>query len=87
MNRRGFLASILAAGVAPAVVGSGILMPVRKLLVPDQRIDLSEEALEQALIDIQAMTDERGIALNVKSMMWPEIKAWYERAYPAKEWA
>lgn len=29
MNRRGFLSAILAAGVAPAVVGSGILMPVR----------------------------------------------------------
>lgn len=35
MNRRGFLAGILAAGVAPAVVGSGILMPTRKLVTPD----------------------------------------------------
>lgn len=34
MNRRGFLKGILAAGVAPAVVGSGILMPVRKLIMP-----------------------------------------------------
>ena len=34
MNRRSFLASILAAGVAPAVIGSGILMPVRKLIDP-----------------------------------------------------
>lgn len=33
MTRRGFLAGmagILAAGVAPAVIGSGILMPVRQ---------------------------------------------------------
>lgn len=30
-TRRGFLATILAAGVAPAAVGSGILMPVRPL--------------------------------------------------------
>lgn len=29
MNRRGFLKSILAAGVAPAFVGSSILMPVK----------------------------------------------------------
>jgi len=29
MKRRGFLAGILAAGFAPAVVGSGILMPVK----------------------------------------------------------
>lgn len=38
MNRRGFLrgiAGILAAGVAPAVIGSNILMPVRKILLPD----------------------------------------------------
>lgn len=34
MQRRSFLASILAAGVAPAAVGSSILMPVRKLVVP-----------------------------------------------------
>lgn len=35
MNRRSFLKSILAAGVAPAVIGSGILMPVKKLWTPD----------------------------------------------------
>ena len=32
MNRRGFLQAILAAGVAPAFVGSSILMPVRGLI-------------------------------------------------------
>lgn len=32
MDRRGFLKSILAAGVAPAFVGSSVLMPVRKIL-------------------------------------------------------
>lgn len=31
MQRRGFLAGILAAGFAPAAVGSGILMPVKKV--------------------------------------------------------
>ena len=31
MKRRGFLGAILAAGVAPAAVGSGILMPVKKI--------------------------------------------------------
>lgn len=33
-TRRGFLQAILAAGVAPAVVGSGVLMPVRKIIDP-----------------------------------------------------
>lgn len=32
MNRRGLLAGILAAGFAPAAIGSGILMPVRRIL-------------------------------------------------------
>jgi hypothetical protein len=36
MNRRGFLGSILAAGYAPAAIGSGVLMPVRKVWVPEQ---------------------------------------------------
>lgn len=31
MQRRGFLAGILAAGFAPAAIGSGILMPVKKI--------------------------------------------------------
>ena len=34
MNRRGFLGSILAAGFAPAFVGSGVLMPVRQIILP-----------------------------------------------------
>lgn len=34
MNRRSFLQSILAAGVAPAFVGSSILMPVRTVWTP-----------------------------------------------------
>lgn len=35
-TRRGFLGSILAAGMAPAAIGSGILMPVRKIIAPPQ---------------------------------------------------
>jgi hypothetical protein len=34
IKRRGFLGAILAAGVAPAFVGSSILMPVRKIIAP-----------------------------------------------------
>lgn len=33
-TRRGFLGAILAAGVAPAFVGSNVLMPVKKLWTP-----------------------------------------------------
>jgi hypothetical protein len=35
MNRRGFLASILAAGVAPAAIGSGVLMPIKRIVLPE----------------------------------------------------
>lgn len=35
IQRRGFLAGILAAGVAPAFVGSKILMPVKTLVSLD----------------------------------------------------
>lgn len=34
MNRRGFLKGVLATGIAPAVIGSGILMPVRAIAMP-----------------------------------------------------
>jgi hypothetical protein len=34
MNRRSFLGAILAAGFAPAAIGSGVLMPARPLWRP-----------------------------------------------------
>lgn len=33
-TRRGLLAGILAAGFAPAAIGSGVLMPVRAIVLP-----------------------------------------------------
>ena len=46
MNRRSFItgiAGILAAGYAPAFVGSNVLMPVRKIWTPEGRfVDVSE---------------------------------------------
>ena len=35
MQRRGFLGAMLAAGMAPAVVKSGVLMPVRPAIITD----------------------------------------------------
>lgn len=37
LNRRGFLAGILSVAVAPAIVKAEILMPVRKIILPDWR--------------------------------------------------
>jgi len=42
MNRRGFLGSILAAGYAPAAISSGVLMPLGKVWVPNQRMTATE---------------------------------------------
>lgn len=50
IKRRGFLGAILAAGVAPAFVGSQILMPVRKIIVPDQQI--AAEPLPEIIPDV-----------------------------------
>lgn len=48
-TRRGFLGAMLAAGVAPAFVGSSVLMPLRRVWVPDDADRL------------QAMLDQGGI--------------------------
>ena len=34
IQRRGFLGAILAAGIAPAFVRAGVLMPVKEIWVP-----------------------------------------------------
>lgn len=37
MNRREFLGAILKAGIAPAIIGSGIIMPIRSIAAPEQK--------------------------------------------------
>lgn len=44
MQRRGFLASILAAGVAPAFVGARVLMPVKSIVAPAPGIALLDDS-------------------------------------------
>lgn len=61
MNRRGFLGAILAAGVAPAAIGSGILMPVR-LVEPAYveievlRVDLAAQRITRLPADAERIT-------------------------------
>ena len=54
MNRRGFLSSILAAGIAPAAIGSGVLMPVRKIWTPENNLLKAEMIIQEALITLEA---------------------------------
>lgn len=63
MNRRGFLQAILSSATAPYVITTaGVLMPVKKLLVPD----LTETSLEELLLKIAAYRDDRGIPIAIK---------------------
>lgn len=50
MNRRSFLGAILAAGMAPAVIRSGVLMPIRDLWTPSRKFS------ELTLAEIIAVT-------------------------------
>lgn len=52
MNRRGFMKSILAAGVAPYVVTTaGVLMPVRRLWKPPTLVAFGENTVEYFIQD------------------------------------
>lgn len=44
MNRRGFLIGLAAGIAAPAIVRPGILMPIKKVLVPEIPLTLNERS-------------------------------------------
>lgn len=57
LNRRGFLGAMLAAGIAPLIVKAGVLMPVKKIVVPrdyDALIDLLESRIRNAEATMRA---------------------------------
>lgn len=57
MNRRGFMKAILAAGAAPYVqTAAGVLMPVRKLVVP-------EYGMSPALVALDALRELERVML------------------------
>lgn len=70
-TRRGFLGAILAAGVAPAVVKSGLLMPTRALIAPSQEL-----AIPKIAVDVRYA---RGF--TVPTALWPGVEAWYRKVY------
>lgn len=54
MNRRGFLAGILAAGVAPMAVRAGVLMPVREIqTVSGLQMLMQAQRARDQLIELQ----------------------------------
>lgn len=70
MNRRGFLSSILAAAVAPAIVRADSLMRV----IPLETTILLETG-------VGGVTN-----VSVNSLLWPGVNAWwgnkYKESYP-----
>lgn len=69
MNRRSFLQGILAAGVAPAFIGSKVLMPIKELSLPEKEIIVTSgnqlltisQITKRALIVLQEQINLAGI--------------------------
>lgn len=71
MERRGFLRAILAAGVAPAFVGSKILMPVKALVLPEWWVE--SEIHDSISIGYQPGADMTEIIAAVLAARMPQI--------------
>lgn len=67
MNRRGFLASILAAGIAPAVVKAGSLMRVEPI------VRVTNWALVMELINRRMDEASRDMAERLNEMLWSDV--------------
>ena len=73
-SRRSFIASILAAGYAPAAIGSGVLMPVRQLVA--QPIFRGTPGLYNDLIIVFDDPLAMRIAVSAEAM---QFAAWTDR--------
>lgn len=70
MQRRGFLLGILAAGAAPAVVRSGVLMPVRPAIIVPNGGKIFV-AINKAYVD--------AASARISDMLFPsDDRAWVE---------
>ena len=63
MDRRGFLkgmAGILASGIAPAALPSGIIMPIRQIIVPQSLYITGTQILatQETVIDVRRAAEE-----------------------------
>lgn len=73
MNRRGFLLSMLATGSTFAIARSGVLMPVRQLVVPSRL----HEADEIGVITIDAPWYATGEYLDRWARMYGIQRQWF----------
>ena len=76
MNRRGLLGSILAAGFAPAIVGSSVLMPVRQIIAPSV-VDMSHHCFVYIGGCLQVPEHDYSLRNGVVSFVIPPPKDVY----------
>lgn len=76
MNRRSFLQSILLTATAPAIVRADSLMRI----VPRDTTILTEQAIEEAMIEILRMTDSRGKRLGYSPKAIYVLPKFYDAA-------
>lgn len=58
MNRRGLLRGILAAGMAPAIGTTGILMPVRRIWTPPDVLTLEViQRIQRLMMENRALPE------------------------------
>lgn len=77
INRRSFMAGILAAGAAPAVARSGMLMPVRELWTPPLYLgSLSADIIKQGTITPSKIWVKQTPYVAGDFIMGPDGKIW-----------
>lgn len=67
-TRRGFLAGILAAAAAPAIVRAELLMPIKKIWVPPA--DPFGEILYNAMGNVNLGWEPEYILIKNSDMVW-----------------
>lgn len=87
MDRRGFLkglAGILAAGVAPAVLPSGIIMPVRRLITNAEldALKITADQIANCSITAEKIAD---MQMAVESLIYGEVWQTLARAPVPKD--
>lgn len=67
MKRRSFLASMLAASVAPAFVKAGVLMPVKQIVVPEPGTydDILNDDIKHLYPDSEYYRAELGVIMGM----------------------
>ena len=81
MERRGFLKSMLALGVAPAVITSGVLMPVRAIALPTDAEVLAVAGGGNTLLTPELITREALRILNENISFMSTVNRQFDEAF------